>query len=138
LPPARIRFECQTGCTACCDQQGFVYLTEEDIPRLAEFLALPVDDFERRYVFRTRRLRRLRVPRHAQCFFLDGGKCGVHAAKPVQCRTFPYWPELLNSARAWKATGKWCPGIGKGSLVNIESARAQAEVMERSHPELYR
>jgi len=133
-----IRFECQHGCTKCCDQQGFVYLTEEDIVRLAAFIAMALADFEKRYVYRTRNLRRLRVPRHAQCSFLSGGACSVHPAKPLQCRTFPYWPELLKSAKAWYATGKWCPGIGKGELVNIDLAQANSDEMKAGHPELYR
>src|SRR5258706_322600 len=93
--------------------------------------------FERRYVYRTRNLRRLRVPRHAQCEFLVAGGCGVHAAKPVQCATFPFWPELVESRRAWHKTGGWCPGIGKGQLVSIENAGATADVMRSAHPHLY-
>src|SRR5689334_19999178 len=116
-----IRFECQAGCTRCCEQQGFVYLTEEDIARLAAFLMISNNEFERRYVYRTKNLRRLRVPRHAQCEFLGSGGCSVHAAKPTQCRSFPYWPELIESRQMWHGTGKWCPGIGKGELVNIEA-----------------
>jgi Fe-S-cluster containining protein len=133
-----IRFECQSGCTKCCDQQGFVYLTEDDIVRLASFLNLTTTEFESRYVYRTRKLRRLRVPRHSQCSFLDAGRCSVHEAKPLQCGTFPYWPELLKSAKSWYAVGKWCPGIGKGELVNIEAARRSAGEMKAAHPDLYR
>ena len=33
-----LRFECQPGCTACCQRKGFVYLTEDDIARAARFL----------------------------------------------------------------------------------------------------
>ena len=137
MAPGPLRFHCQPGCTTCCDQPGFVYLTEEDIERLAAFLQMPPADFELQYVYRTRKLRRLRVPRHAQCSFLRDGGCGVHAAKPLQCRTFPYWPELLKSARTWHSTGKWCPGIGKGELVNIESAQTAADEMTRAHSGLY-
>jgi Fe-S-cluster containining protein len=115
-----------------------VYLTEDDIIRLSDHLKIPPSDFERRYVYRTKNIRRLRVPRHAQCEFLESGGCSVHEAKPTQCRTFPYWPELLDSRRAWHKTGSWCPGIGEGELVNIEDANAQAEVMRAAHPHLYR
>jgi Fe-S-cluster containining protein len=132
-----IRFECQTGCTKCCEEQGFVYLTEDDIARLAAFLGLARAEFEARYVYRTKNLRRLRVPRHAQCSFLKEGGCSVHEAKPLQCASFPYWPEILASHRAWHETGKRCPGIGKGELVNIETARAVAEEMRSAHTGLY-
>ncbi len=133
-----MRFECQSGCTKCCEQQGFVYLTEEDIPRLAAYLHLDVPAFESRYVYRTKNLRRLRVPRHAQCEFLKDGGCSVHPAKPTQCRAFPFWPELVGNTKNWKKTGEWCPGIGKGELVNITEARATADEMRAAHPTLYR
>jgi Fe-S-cluster containining protein len=129
-----IRFECQPGCTKCCEEQGFVYLTEDDITRLAGYLSLKPPDFEKRFVYRTRNLRRLRVPRYAQCSFLQGGGCSVHEVKPMQCRSFPYWPEILASRRAWHETGKRCPGIGKGELVNIEMAQRTAEEMRIALP----
>jgi Fe-S-cluster containining protein len=133
-----LRFECQPGCTACCEKQGFVYLTEDDITRLADYLKLTQADFEDRFVFRTKNLRRLRVPRHAQCEFLMGGGCSVHVAKPTQCATFPFWPELLDSRKEWHQAGRLCPGIGKGELIRIESANAAAERMRAAHPHLYR
>ena len=132
-----MRFECQAGCTACCDQQGFVYLTEDDILRLAAFVGMKAKAFEEEHVYRTKNQRRLRVPRHAQCSFLKDGGCSVHPAKPVQCRTFPYWPEFVGNKRNWEKTGKWCPGIGKGKLVNIQMAREQAAEMKAAHPGLY-
>ena len=67
-----MRFQCQPGCTRCCDQQGFVYLADADVPRLAEYLGMTVDEFERKYVYRTKNRARLRTPRDAQCVFLEG------------------------------------------------------------------
>lgn len=133
-----IRFECQPGCTKCCEEQGFVYLTEDDITRLAAFLGLGRAEFEKRHVYRTKNLRRLRVPRYAQCAFLKDGGCSVHEAKPIQCASFPFWPEILGSRRVWHETGKRCPGIGKGDLVNIETAQNTAERMRVAHRALYK
>lgn len=132
-----MRFECQPGCTNCCEQQGFVYLTEEDIPRLAAFIGMTVPAFEKRYVYRTRHLRRLRVPRHAQCEFLKDGGCSVHPAKPLQCAAFPFWPDVIANKRSWKKTASYCPGIDKGELVQITLAREVAEQMRAAHPALY-
>ena len=134
---AGLRFECQKGCTACCEQQGFVYLSAEDLPRIAQFLGLPEKEFERRYVYRTRHLLRLRVPRHAQCHFLREGGCSIHPVKPVQCRVFPFWPELVDSKREWRNTASWCPGIGKGALVQIETVRERAGEMRSAYPDMY-
>jgi Fe-S-cluster containining protein len=135
--PDGLRFECQPGCTACCEQKGFVYLTEEDVPRMAEFLGMTPAAFERKYVYRTHNRRRLRVPRDSQCSFLrDGGS--IHAAKPTQCRIFPFWPELLASRREWLKTAKYCPGMGKGPLIQIAAAREQAGEMRAGYPEMYK
>ena len=54
---------CQTGCVTCCQQKGFVYLTEDDIVRAAAFLGMSAAEFERKFVYRTTNLRRLRTPR---------------------------------------------------------------------------
>ena len=132
-----MRFQCQEGCTNCCEQQGFVYLTEGDILNLAKFLKMTAPAFEKRYVYRTRNLRRLRVPRYAQCEFLREGGCSVHPAKPLQCAAFPLGPELVASKREWKKTARHCPGIGKGPLVQIEVAQAVAHTMREAHPGLY-
>jgi Fe-S-cluster containining protein len=129
-----VRFQCQSGCTKCCEQQGFAYLTEDDIPRLAAYVGMNPGDFERRYVYRTKSLRRLRVPRHAQCVFLKEDGCSVHPAKPLQCSTFPFWPETEDSKREWLKTARWCPGIGQGPLVNIETARGIAQTMRDANP----
>jgi uncharacterized protein len=134
---AGLRFECQPGCTACCEQKGFVYLTEEDVPRMAQFLGMTQTAFERRYVYHTRNRRRLRVPRESPCSFLRDGGCSIHPAKPTQCRIFPFWPELLESRREWLKTAKYCPGMGKGPLIQIEAAREQAEKMKKGYPEMY-
>ncbi len=132
-----LRFACQPGCTACCEQKGFVYLTEADLVRAAEFLGMKPAAFERRYCYRTRHRLRLRVPREANCFFLRDGGCSIHPAKPTQCRIFPFWPELVDSRREWRKTARYCPGIGQGPLIQIAGARKQAEEMRAAHPSMY-
>ena len=132
-----LRFECQPGCTNCCTQQGFVYLTPADLKRIAAFLGLTEAEFERRHIYRTRHLLRLRVPRHTQCHFLREGGCSIHPVKPVQCRIFPFWPELVENKREWRKTAGYCPGIGKGELVQIATARDQASEMRQAYPGMY-
>jgi Fe-S-cluster containining protein len=132
-----LRFACQPGCTECCTQRGFVYLSEQDVVRAAAFLDMTAAEFERRYVYRTRRRLRLRTPRDSRCHFLRGDGCSIHPAKPTQCRIFPFWPELVESRREWNKTAQYCPGMGKGPLIQIESAQAQAREMREAYPELY-
>jgi len=132
-----MRFECQAGCTACCEQKGFVYLTEADLVRAAEFLGMTPSAFERKYVYRTRNRLRLRVPHDSTCFFLNGTGCSIHPAKPLQCRAFPFWPELVESRREWQKAAHYCPGIGKGALIQIDVVKEQAQEMREGHPATY-
>ena len=132
-----MRFECQPGCTACCQRRGFVYLTEEDVARAAEFLGMTARAFEKRYIYRTKNLRRLRIPKSGLCRFLKTDGCSIHPAKPTQCRLFPFWPELTESRREWKRTAGWCPGIGKGDLIQIGTVRNLAAEMSAAYPSMY-
>jgi hypothetical protein len=43
----------------------------------------------------------------------------------------------MDSKREWHKTAAYCPGIGKGPLVQIESARGQAEEMREAYPGMY-
>jgi hypothetical protein len=132
-----LRFECQSGCTECCRRKGFVYLTEADLARIAAFLGMTAAAFERKYVYRTRNRMRLRMPANSLCRFLRDDGCSIHPAKPTQCRIFPFWPELVESRREWKKTAHWCPGIGKGPLIQITTAREQAKEMREGYPAMY-
>ncbi|MCM2279421.1 MAG: YkgJ family cysteine cluster protein [Oligoflexia bacterium] len=121
-----IRFECQ-GTGRCCTSRGsygYVYLTLEDRRRLARLLKLATSAFTRRYCRKTDgyfHLSDFRGP----CQFLRERSCSVYEARPVQCRTWPFWPENMN-ARSWKReVVAFCPGVGKGRLFS------KAEIQER-------
>lgn len=128
-----MRFTCLPGCTACCRQPGFVYLSEDDLARAAAHLGMPLRDFEERYVYRTRRRRRLRKPPGGTCPFLEDTGCRLHPDKPTQCRTFPFWPEIKEDP----ATANYCPGIGEGPLISPEEVKRGEDEMREAYPEMY-
>lgn len=132
-----VRFTCQRGCTKCCDQDGRVYLTESDVKRAAKYVGMTVSAFEAKYVYRTTNEIRLRKPPGKQCHFLESYGCSIHPAKPTQCSTFPFWPELIEKKAAWLRTSKYCPGIGKGQLIQIGDALEKAEVQRKAYPKMY-
>ena len=132
-----LRFTCQRGCINCCDQKGFVYLTEDDLRRAAKFMNMTPGAFEKKYVYRTRSQMRFRKPREKQCPFLLAHSCSLHPAKPTQCRTFPFWPELVENRAEWNRTGEYCPGIGKGPLIQIGTTMEMAEEHRRAYPNDY-
>src|SRR3954447_20821701 len=104
-----LRFECQPGCTRCCDQHGSVYITEDDLVRIAGYVGMSPAEFEAKYVYRTRWQVRLRKPRRSQCHFLTPTGCSIHAVKPVQCRLYPFWPELVEYRDVWAYEARKCP-----------------------------
>ncbi len=132
-----LRFTCQRGCTKCCETRGFIYLSEEDVTRIAKYLRLPKAQFEAEYVVRYKHVIRFRKPLGEQCHFLTAQGCAIHEVKPTQCRLFPFWPELVENRFAWNETGKTCPGIGKGELIQIGEACETADEMRRAYPFMY-
>jgi Fe-S-cluster containining protein len=132
-----MRFQCQSGCIRCCEQKGFVYLTREDIARIASHLGITRAEFKRVYLCGTAPLLRFRKQRHKQCPFLLANGCSIHEVKPLQCSSFPYWPELLAKASERREAAQYCPGINRGALVNIELARTIASQVQQAFPQLY-
>lgn len=132
-----IRFACLRGCTLCCRQPGFVYLTAEDLERAAARLGLSAVEFEQRYVVRTRHTLRLRKPRGSSCHFLSGDGCLLHPAKPTQCRLYPFWPEIVEERGGWLRESGFCPGIGRGPRLSGETVRRRLAAMRRAYPDHY-
>ncbi|HUS23802.1 MAG TPA: YkgJ family cysteine cluster protein [Candidatus Binatia bacterium] len=109
-----LRFEC-TGCGDCCKARGarsYVYVTLPERRLLAAHLRLGTRAFTAKYCEKTHGFHHLKDPSH-DCLFLDGARCTVYAARPQQCRTWPFWPEHLNR-RAWTALARECPGVDRG------------------------
>jgi Fe-S-cluster containining protein len=130
-----MQFSCQRGCVKCCEREGFVYVSDQDIARLAKFLGMALADFEGQHIYRTKHTRRLRMRK--ACPFLKPDGCSVHPVKPTQCRTFPFWPELIENRAEWQALASWCPGINQGDFIPLEAMEAGARDMRAAYPHMY-
>lgn len=119
-------FQCQESCGGkCCKVDwskgaAFVFLTRTDRQRLEILLGANYSKNVRFGFFDNTRFKKtpskqwvLNMPK-GRCVFLKDGKCTAYEGRPTQCRTFPYWPELMVDAK-WNETAKDCPGIGKGA-----------------------
>lgn len=113
-----LRFSC-TGCGECCrarnGRPSWVYLTIDERRRLARHLKLRTSSFTRRYCAKTLGFWHLKNPSH-DCLFLDGARCTVYAARPGQCRTFPFWRENMTAAAWHGPVARECEGIGRGRV----------------------
>jgi len=50
------------------------------------------------------------------CILWENGGCSVYDARPLQCRSFPFWSSCVSSAEEWEFHAAQCPGIGTGPL----------------------
>ena len=114
-----LSFSC-TRCGDCCTgSPGYVWVEREEIEELAKFLGLSPAKFGERYLRKVGRRYSLLEKPGGDCVFFDNG-CTVYPARPVQCRTFPFWRGNLKSERAWDEIAGECPGIGKGKFYAAE------------------
>lgn len=136
LPPpqpfyqAGLRFACQPDCGACCARPGEVRVTREEIRALAAHEQLGIAEFRRSYVKRERGQLRLADGPDGACVFLQAdGRCGVYAARPTQCRSYPFWPEILVDPLRWELEGLRCPGIGRGDLIPLDEILTRRDAL---------
>lgn len=126
-----LRFGC-TQCGKCCTgAPGYVWITEEDIRAMAEFLQISTDEFTRRYtrcVFD--RIALLENASTYDCVFLKDKKCRVYGARPKQCRRFPWWPEHVKTPEAWREAEAYCEGINHPDAPLISFDEIQKHLSE--------
>ena len=153
MPPARrpddrpwyaegLAFEC-TLCGGCCSgPPGVVRFTDEEGAAIARRLGLSQREFLDRCTHAgglqgERSLNEVETEFGFDCVFLDRtsvpGKavCGIYEDRPLQCRTFPWWPEHVASPRSWQRLGKSCEGVGRGPVVAYHQIRVQLERQSR-------
>lgn len=130
-----LRFKC-TECGKCCTgAPGYVWVNEEEMEAMADFLKLTLKEFKMRYVRRVgQRFSLLESKQTYDCIFLKDKKCGVYGARPTQCRTYPWWPHNLKSEESWDETARTCEGIHpEAPLVKAETIEEQLLVQLKSH-----
>src|SRR5262249_35288531 len=131
-----LRFTC-TQCGNCCTgPPGYVWFDLEEGRRVAARLGLSEADFYRSYARKVNghwSFKERKSDHGFDCIFLDrtsrpgAALCSIYEDRPVQCRTWPFWPENLSSRRAWEGAKRRtpCPGMDSGKLVPIEKIRIE-------------
>jgi len=120
-----LRFSC-TRCGRCCTGgAGYhVYFTRLEAAAACAHLELTWKWFRRHYLRHLDDAGLVAADNAGACIFLDtAGQCRIYAVRPVQCRTYPFWPELVNTAAAWAQEACSCEGINRGNVVSRERIR---------------
>lgn len=118
-----LRFKCSECGDCCTGAPGYVWVNKQEIADLAETVGLSVAAFERKYVRQIGIRKSLLEYKNGDCVFFDTAsrKCRVYAARPRQCRTWPFWDSNLRTPETWQETCEVCPGSGRGKLYQLKS-----------------
>ena len=161
LPPATpddpwyadgLKFTCSQCGNCCTGGPGYVWISKEEIVRLAEHLNITPEETVEKYCRKLGErisLKEKRGPGGYDCVFLteDDAEpappgrqlapgeplplkrrgCSVYPVRPLQCRTWPLWPENLESRKRWDEAAVRCHGMNHGRRTftrgRIESIR---------------
>lgn len=102
---------CQGRC--CTGESGYIYVTQNEIIRIAELLELTISDFAVEYLFKKGykySIKENKFNDSYECAFYDRASngCKIYEARPLQCRTFPFWDYYKSRVDELKEE---CPGI---------------------------
>jgi Fe-S-cluster containining protein len=136
-----LRFTCTASGDCCTGGNGFVWLADVEIDRIAAHLNLSRKTFLKRHCRtvdgKTSLNERCNAKGQWDCTFLTNPPadataapcargCSIYPVRPTQCRTWPFWPENLTSRKAWNQAAKGCRGMNHGTPYpreRIESLR---------------
>lgn len=128
-----LRFSC-TQCGNCCTgEPGYVWVTREEIRRIAAYLERDDEWLPPEMLRRVGFKYSLTEKANGDCVFLTNigkGKrgCSIYPVRPLQCRTWPFWTGNLKSSNTWAEAGEMCPGMNNGQhydFVQIETIRTK-------------
>jgi uncharacterized protein len=105
-------FACQR-CGHCCQGQGGIVLTLEDMARLADHLGLDLAGFLSKHTESRGGKACLTTGPDGFCEFFDTAQsgCGVHVARPDVCRAWPFFRGNLLDESSWSMIQDDCPGV---------------------------
>jgi len=102
---------CEARC--CTGESGYIYVTKTEIEEISKLLNLDVNDFVSEYLFKKAykySIKEIKYNDSYECVFYDreSNGCGIYNARPLQCRTFPFWDYYKTRVKELKLE---CPGI---------------------------
>ena len=137
-------FNC-TACGDCCRGGGNVYFSDEELQNLKEYLNLDAEKWKL-LVKKLINFRKNRLHVHSSskaCIFIGSeNRCRIYPVRPLQCRSYPYWPSVFESKAELLSHMKKCPGFNEkiSPISSLQIARRVNSTVrlfnsQQSHPE---
>jgi Fe-S-cluster containining protein len=126
-----LRFTC-TQCGDCCTgAPGYVWVTDDELETIANYLGRPPVEVRALYSRKARGRQTLREKSNGDCVFYDSTKgCTIYPVRPPQCRTWPFWESNVETPEEWQKTCGLCPGSGQGELIPVEEISRRLKVIK--------
>lgn len=102
---------CQGRC--CTGESGYIYVTKAEIENISKLLNLDIKEFVQEYLFKKLykySIKERQVGESYECIFYnrESNGCNIYDARPLQCRTFPFWDYYKQRVDELKLE---CPGV---------------------------
>lgn len=99
---------------------------------MAEALGEKPEDFRTKYTRKVGSRISLRENDKKDCIFLSRDEqglslCRLYLCRPMQCRTWPFWPGNLVTAESWLCAQQRCPGINQGQAISLEEIKLRRD-----------
>lgn len=101
------------GGRCCTGESGNIFVSVTEIAAIARLLEMEEGEFRRTYLRKELyrySLKEVKRGDSFDCVFYNRSSngCNIYEARPLQCRTFPFWDYFRNRIDELKAE---CPGI---------------------------
>lgn len=127
MPASPEKFTC-TRCGNCCRGAGYVYVSADEVDRMAEWLDVPRDEFLGTYCETHRGQLVLKSLANTDCVFLEDNLCRVHDVKPDQCRKWPFWRSVAGSYSGFRHAKSYCDGLKDFRYRDFVRVAAQEDI----------
>ena len=118
-----MEFCCQRCSNCCRHDEGYVFLTKQNVYAIADHLKMSVKQFISeccRVVEQPEgNMLCLKEKQNYDCIFWSNG-CLIYEVRPTQCMTYPYWPFIVNNKELQKQEKKRCKGFDKKGNHSLE------------------
>ena len=128
-----LAFECKK-CGTCCYGKGGIFVRDDEIERIADFLGIDPSSFVSRFCNEKYGRFSIKSGEDGYCVFFDKERqCTIHPVNPTPCSSWPFYDALLKDSDNWDSAKDACPGINPDC--SFEDFLRQAEEESSAHQE---